>query len=98
MQATLTLTDVLWILGAITAIITFINLVNKPYKDLEEKVNTQAQTVKDLSNDIKAQQKLLNNSLKAQLLLMQHLVYGNHTDSMKQELTRLQSIIVDINS
>ena len=91
----ITLKDILYIIGAITAIVAFVKLINKPYKELESKITTQEQLITDLSNSIKAQQKLLNSSLKVQILLMQHVIYGNHTEGMKEELRHLQSQIVD---
>ena len=92
---TISLKDILYIIGAITALVTFVNLINKPYKELEVKILSQEKLITDLSNSIKAQQKLLNSSLKVQILLMQHVIYGNHTESMKDELHRLQSEIVN---
>lgn len=91
----LTLKDILYIIGAITAVVAFVKLINKPYKELEAKLTTQEKSINDLSNSIKAQQKLLNSSLKVQILLMQHVIYGNHTDTMKEELHHLQSEIVN---
>ena len=92
---TLSLKDILYIIGAITAVVAFVKLINKPYKELEEKLTAQQKLITDLSNSIKAQQKLLNSSLKVQILLMQHTIYGNHTESMKEQLNHLQSEIVN---
>lgn len=94
----ITLKDILYVLSAITVIITFIVKAWKPYQDLRDQIDKQQQTITDLSNSIKAQQRLLNSSLKVQMLLMEHTVYGNHTDMLKAELTKLQSIIVDVNN
>lgn len=94
----ITIKDILYILAAITAVVTFAKMVTKPYKELQEKIEKQENTIADLSNTIKAQQKLLNSSLKVEMLLMEHIVYGNHTDMLKKELTNLQSVIVDVNS
>lgn len=91
----LTLKDILYIVGAITAVVAFVKMINKPYKELEAKLTAQEKSITDLSNSIKAQQKLLNSSLKVQILLMQHTIYGNHTEGMKEELHHLQSQIVD---
>lgn len=93
-----TLKDILYIVGAITAIVAFIFKAWKPYQDLKDQIARQEQTITDLSNSIKAQQKLLNSSLKVQMLMMEHVVYGNHTEMLKSELTNLQSIIVDVNN
>lgn len=90
-----TLKDILYIIGAITAVVAFVKLISKPYKELESKMTTQEQSINDLTNGIKAQQKLLNHSLKVQILLMEHVVYGNHTEKMKEELHSLQSEIVN---
>lgn len=94
----ITIKDILYILAAITAVVTFAKMVTKPYKELKEKIEKQENTIADLSNTIKAQQKLLNSSLKVEMLLMEHIVYGNHIDMLKKELTNLQSVIVDVNS
>lgn len=93
-----TIKDILYILAAITAVVTFAKMVTKPYKELKEKIDEQGKTINDLSNTIKAQQLLLNSSLKVEMLLMEHIVYGNHTDMLKKELTNLQSTIVDVKS
>lgn len=94
----ITIKDILYILAAITAIVAFAKMLTKPYKELQDKLDKQEKTIADLSNTIKAQQKLLNSSLKVEMLLMEHIVYGNHTDTLKKELTNLQSVIVDVNS
>lgn len=95
---TITIKDILYILAAITAIVTFAKMLTKPYKELQDNFEDQKKSIADLSNTIKAQQKLLNSSLKVEMLLMEHIVYGNHIDTLKKELTNLQSTIVDVNS
>lgn len=92
---TFPLKDILYVIAAITSVFAFVKLITKPYKELEDKLTAQEKLITDLSNSIKAQQKLLNSSLKVQILLMQHVIYGNHTDSMKEELHHLQSEIVN---
>ena len=94
----ITIKDILYIIAAITAVITFAKMITKPYKELQDNIEEQKKTIADLSNTIKAQQKLLNSSLKVEMLLMEHIVYGNHTETLKKELTNLQSTIVDVNS
>ena len=86
MQNTLTFAEVLWLIGGITAIATFYKLLTSPYKELDDKLLKQEKTIDNLSSEIKIQQSLLNSSLKVQLLLMQHIIYGNHTDAIKKEL------------
>lgn len=98
MENTLLVTDVLWVLAAIVAVGTFVTYITKPYKKLQEQLDKQAQTINELSNNIKAQQHLVNSSLKVQLLLIQHIVYGNHTENLKAELANLQETIIDLNS
>ena len=99
----LTLKDILYIVGAITAIVSFVSLVGKPYKTLKENLDKQEKTldkqektVEAISQDLISQQKLLNSSLKVQLLVLEHMVYGNHTDNMKKQLQKLQETIIDV--
>ena len=91
----LTFSEILWILGAITAVCTFVGFISRPYKMLQDKLTEQEKTISEVSDEIKVQQKLLNSSLKVQLLLMQHIVYGNHTELLKTELDKFQETIVD---
>ena len=91
----ITLKDILYVLGAITTIVTFIIFVSKPYKEIHKKLDKHDLIVEDLSETIKVQQKLLNSSLKVQMLLMQHVIYGNHVDIIKKELSNLQNDIID---
>jgi hypothetical protein len=95
MQTTLTFAEVLWFIGGISALITFYKLLTTPYKELDDKLTKQQKTITDLSSEIKIQQSLLNSSLKVQLLLMQHVIYGNHTEAIKSELAKFQEAIVD---
>ena len=92
----ITFAEVLWVIAAITAMISFVTLINKPHKTLEDKITKQENQIKELCVDINNQQKLLNSSLKVQLLLMQHMIYGNHTDAIKKKLEELEAAIVDV--
>lgn len=93
----ITIKDILYLIGAITAIISFVALISKPHKELRESLAKNEETIEDLSNTIKVQQKLLNSSIKVQMLLMEHIIYGNHVDAIKTELAELQSTILDVN-
>ena len=95
MESTLLFKDVLWFIGAITAIISFVVLITKPYSTLKDKIETEEKKLEKINNTIKDQQILLNSSLKVQLLLMQHVIYGNHTDTIKKKLEELEATIVD---
>lgn len=97
MEDTILVKDLLWILAAIMTIAGFIGFVSSPYNKLKNKISEQEQSIKELSSEIKTQQQLLNSSLKVQLLLMQHIIYGNHTDALKDELTKLQATIINVN-
>lgn len=92
---TVSLKDILYLIGALTAVISFVILLTKPFKELRQSINDHENSIKDLSETIKVQQKLLNSSLKVQMLLMEHIVYGNHVEDIKKELKTLQSIILD---
>ena len=91
----ITLKDILYVLGAITTIVTFIIFVSKPYKEIHKKLDKHDLIVEDLSETRKVQQKLLNSSFKVQMLIMQHVIYCNHVDVIKQELSNLQNDIID---
>lgn len=97
MEDTILVKDLLWILAAIMTVAGFIGFVSSPYSKLKNKIAEQEQSIKELSGEIKTQQQLLNSSLKVQLLLMQHIIYGNHTDALKEELTKLQAAIINVN-
>lgn len=106
MENTLMFKDVLWVIGAIVAVVAFAKIVIHPFRDLNDKITSQEtsfnskigeqeETLKNLGTTLNNQQKLLNSSLKVQILLLQHTVYGNHTDAIKKKLEELESVIID---
>lgn len=97
MEDTILVKDILWILAAIMTIAGFIGFISNPYTKLKNKMSEQEQNIKELSREIKTQQQLLNSSLRVQLLLLQHMIYGNHVEDMKEELSKLQTTIIDHN-
>lgn len=106
MENTLLYKDVLWIIGSVVAIVAFAKLITAPFKSIDAKIVAQEKTfnnkieeqekiLKNLESTIQNQQILLNSSLKIQLLLLQHTVYGNHTDAIKEKMQELEATIID---
>ena len=90
---TITLDNIIYFIGALSTVITFLVLILNPFTRLKD----NEKEISKLSETVKNQQKLLNSSIKVQMLLMEHIIYGNHVDNIKSELKNLQAIILEIN-
>ena len=90
---TITLDNIIYFIGALSTVITFLVLILNPFTRLKD----NEKEISKLSETVKNQQKLLNSSIKVQMLLMEHIIYGNHVDNIKSELKNLQAIILETN-
>ena len=87
----LTLKDILYILAAITAVVSFYKLVKKPFDDINtslKKIETQnddnKKEVEALKNGFKEVQKDLNNHGDMIYQILDHMATNNNTGNMKR--------------
>lgn len=88
---TLTVKDMLWLLAAITTVISFYKLIKKPFEDInsslkkiEKQNDDNKKEIDGLRNDFRAMQKDVDNHGDMIYTMLDHLATNNNTGNMKR--------------
>ena len=81
----------LWFIGAVTALISFSNLVHKPFDEIRD----HEQRIKRLEDDSREKRKTDKLILRSLNALVNHSIDGNGIDGLKDVRDDLQNSIID---
>lgn len=91
----ISLADILYVAGALTAIIGAYKLVTKPYKDLVKMVSDNSKKILELYEENEKNQKARTAELKALTAIINHQLDGNDKEGLKKTRDELTEYLVE---
>lgn len=104
-EVSVTIQTILSVFGALAAVMAGISAIAKmlsPFKDLKAVVDKHETALKDfnkrfeqMEKSIESQQLMQREICKSLVVIMNHIVTGNSTDKLKDQLEELQRFLID---
>lgn len=87
---TISLSQVLWLIGGITAVVTFVSWLMKPFK----KIDDHETRISALEKTVDERRKTDQFMMKALNAIVNNLIDGNNTDKLKEVRDEYQEQII----
>lgn len=89
-DVTISLAQTVWVVGGITALVTFITWLLKPIKKLEDH-ETRIKTLEETAGERKKTDQFMMKSMNA---IINHMIDGSNTEELKKVRDEYQSEII----
>ena len=89
-DVTISLAQTLWLIGGITAVVTFVTWLMKPFKKIDDH-ESRIQVLEKSADERKQTDQFMMKSLNA---IVNHMIDGNGVDQLKQVRDEYQNEII----
>ena len=89
-DVTISLAQTLWLIGGITAVVTFVSWLMKPFRKIDDH-ETRIQVLEKSADERKQTDQFMMKSLNA---IVNHMIDGNGVDQLKQVRDEYQNEII----
>ena len=89
-DVTISLAQTLWLIGGITAVVTFVSWILKPFRKIDDH-ETRIQVLEKSADERKQTDQFMMKSLNA---IVNHMIDGNGVDQLKQVRDEYQNEII----